>query len=62
MIGCAGSVLAQRANSMTVRFYEETVQIPAGISDLEAFRRWAKSEDFPRTAGSPFSADKSWWT
>lgn len=45
---------------MTVRFYEETVQIPAGIGNLDAFRRWAKSEDFPRHGRFAFLRGKLW--
>jgi Uma2 family endonuclease len=45
---------------MAVRFYDETVQIPAGISNLNAFRRWAKSEDFPRHGRFAFLRGKLW--
>jgi Uma2 family endonuclease len=45
---------------MTARFYEETVQIPAGISDLDGFRRWAKSADFPRHGRFSFLQGKLW--
>ena len=31
----------------TIVLYEDSVVIPDGISDLEAFRRSAHSEDFP---------------
>jgi Uma2 family endonuclease len=46
--------------SMTVQFYQETVQIPAGINDLDAFRRWAKSDDFPRCGRFAFLRGKVW--
>ena len=31
----------------TIVLYDDSVVIPDGISDLEAFRRWVHSEDFP---------------
>ena len=32
---------------MAVSAIEESVRIPAGLTDHEAFRRWARSDDFP---------------
>jgi Uma2 family endonuclease len=45
---------------MAVRFYEEAVQIPAGINDLDAFRHWAKSDDYPRRGRFAFLRGKLW--
>jgi Uma2 family endonuclease len=45
---------------MTVRFYDETVQIPAGITDLDGFRRWAKSAEFPRHGRFAFLRGNVW--
>src|SRR5205085_629182 len=34
-------------SAMAVSAIEESVCIPAGLTDHEAFRRWARSDDFP---------------
>jgi hypothetical protein len=31
----------------TIVLYDESVIIPDGITDVDAFRRWAHSEEFP---------------
>jgi hypothetical protein len=33
----------------TIVLYDDTVDIPTGINDLAAFRRWAHSDDFPES-------------
>jgi Uma2 family endonuclease len=45
---------------MTVRFIEEAVPIPAGLGDLDAFRRWAQSDDFPRHGRFAFLRGQLW--
>jgi Uma2 family endonuclease len=39
---------------------EEEYQIPAGIVDLESFRRWAYSDDFPEHGRFSYLAGKIW--
>src|SRR3954447_9929038 len=59
MVGWCGRVRGE-GRSMTVRFYEEVVQIPAGITDVDGFRRWAKSAEFPRHGRFAFLRGKLW--
>ena len=44
----------------TIVLYEDSVVIPDGISDLEAFRRWAHSEDFPDAGRICFLHGELW--
>jgi Uma2 family endonuclease len=44
----------------TIVVYEDTVEIPDGISDLAAFRRWAHSDDFPETGRICYLNDIVW--
>lgn len=39
---------------------EERVLIPDGISDLESFRRWARSDDFPQRGRFSFLNGEMW--
>ena len=39
---------------------EDQVSIPATITDVEAFRRWARSDDFPERGRFSFLRDKVW--
>ena len=42
----------------TIVLYEDSVVIPSGISDLEAFRRWVHSEDFPEAGRICFTRSR----
>jgi Uma2 family endonuclease len=44
----------------TVVLYDESVDIPDGISDLAAFRRWAHSDDFPEAGRICFLDGRVW--
>jgi Uma2 family endonuclease len=44
----------------TIVLYDESVVIPDGISDLEAFRRWVHSEDFPEAGRISFLHGDVW--
>jgi Uma2 family endonuclease len=44
----------------TIVLYDETVDIPDGISDLAAFRRWAHSDDFPQAGRICFLNGRVW--
>jgi Uma2 family endonuclease len=44
----------------TIVLYDDAVVIPDGISDLEAFRRWAHSEDFPEAGRICFLHGDVW--
>jgi Uma2 family endonuclease len=44
----------------TIVLYDESVVIPDGISDLDAFRRWAHSEDFPEAGRICFLDGQVW--
>ena len=39
--------------------FEDKVRIP-GITDLEAFRRWARSDQFPERGRFAFLRDEVW--
>jgi Uma2 family endonuclease len=39
---------------------EDNVSIPANITDVEAFRRWAHSDDFPEHGRFSFLRDELW--
>jgi len=38
----------------------ETIRIPESVVDLETFRRWARSDDFPERARLSFAANAVW--
>jgi Uma2 family endonuclease len=40
--------------------FEETFRIPATINDLESFRRWARSDDFPEHGRFAFLRGELW--
>ena len=40
--------------------FEEKVRIPANLTDLEAFRRWAHSDQFPDRGRFAFLRDEFW--
>ena len=44
----------------TIVLYDESVDIPSGIDDLTAFRRWAHSDGFPTTARICFLNGRVW--
>jgi Uma2 family endonuclease len=44
----------------TIVLYDDTVDIPNGISDLSAFRRWAHSDEFPETGRICFLDGRVW--
>jgi Uma2 family endonuclease len=44
----------------TIVLYDDSVDIPDGISDLTGFRRWAHSEDFPETGRICFLDGRVW--
>ncbi len=44
----------------TIVLYDESVDIPSGIDDLGAFRRWAHSDDFPTTGRICFLNGRVW--
>jgi Uma2 family endonuclease len=44
----------------TIVLYDESVDIPDGIGDLAAFRRWAHSDDFPETGRICFLDGRVW--
>jgi Uma2 family endonuclease len=44
----------------TIVLYDDSVDIPSGISDLAAFRRWAHSDDFPATGRICFLDGRVW--
>src|SRR4051794_22457281 len=39
---------------------EDDISIPANLSDVEAFRRWATSDDFPERGRFAFLRDVLW--
>lgn len=41
-------------------FLHDDVRIPAGITDLDSFRQWAESDDFPRTGRIVYLAGVIW--
>jgi len=45
---------------MTALVINEMVQIPAGMDDLESFRRWARSGEMPQHGWYSFIAGKLW--
>ena len=45
---------------MGVAMLEETVGIPAWVSDWNSFRRWAKSDEFPERGRFAFFDDTVW--
>jgi hypothetical protein len=47
-------------NETEPRRDDESVVIPDGISDLEAFRRWTHSEDFPEAGRIWFLQGQVW--
>jgi Uma2 family endonuclease len=44
----------------TIVLYDDTVDIPTGINDLAAFRRWAHSDDFPESGRICFLNGRVW--
>ena len=44
----------------TIVLYDDSVDIPDGISDLAGFRRWAHSDDFPETGRICFLDGRVW--
>jgi hypothetical protein len=44
----------------TIVLCDESVVIPGGICDLEAFRRWAHSESFPEAGRICFLDGRVW--
>ena len=44
----------------TIVLYDESVDIPDGISDLAGFRRWVHSDDFPETGRICFLDGRIW--
>jgi Uma2 family endonuclease len=40
--------------------FEESVRIPADITDLESFRRWARSEEFPERGWLSYLRGEIW--
>jgi Uma2 family endonuclease len=44
----------------TIVLYDDSVVIPDGISDLDAFRRWVHSEDFPEAGRISFLHGDVW--
>lgn len=40
--------------------FSDRILIPAGIDDVEAFRRWAKSDAFPERGRFAFLGDRLW--
>jgi Uma2 family endonuclease len=44
----------------TIVLYDDTVDIPSGISDLTAFRRWAHSDAFPESGRICFLDGRVW--
>jgi Uma2 family endonuclease len=51
----------QQANVMnTIVLYDDSVEIPGGISDLAAFHRWVRSDDFPETGRICFLDGRVW--
>ena len=44
----------------TIVLYDESVDIPSGIDDLAAFRRWAHSDGFPTTGRICFLNGRVW--
>jgi Uma2 family endonuclease len=40
--------------------FEESIRIPPGLEDLEAFRRWARSDDFPEHAHIAYLRGEIW--
>ena len=44
----------------TIVLYDESVDIPGGIDDLGAFRRWAHFDDFPTTGRICFLNGRVW--
>jgi hypothetical protein len=44
----------------TIVLYDDSVDIPNGISDLAGFRRWAHSDEFPETGRICFLDGRVW--
>ena len=44
----------------TIVLYDDSVDIPSGISDLAAFRRWVHSDEFPATGRICFLDGRVW--
>jgi Uma2 family endonuclease len=44
----------------TIVLYDDSVDIPDGISDLSGFRRWVHSDDFPETGRICFLDGRVW--
>jgi hypothetical protein len=44
----------------TIVLYDDSVDIPDGISDLAAFRRWARSDNFPEAGRICFLDGRVW--
>jgi Uma2 family endonuclease len=44
----------------TIVLYDDSVDIPDGISDLAGFRRWVHSDDFPETGRICFLDGRVW--
>src|SRR5271169_4627478 len=44
----------------TIVLYDDSVDIPDGISDLAGFRRWVHSDDFPATGRICFLDGRVW--
>ena len=44
----------------TIVLYEDSVDIPDGVSDLDAFRHWAHSDDFPEAGRICFLDGRVW--
>src|SRR5687767_11652337 len=45
---------------MSTIIIEDTVRIPNSVSDLDSFRRWARSEEFPQTGKISFLNGEVW--
>jgi hypothetical protein len=44
----------------TIVLYDDSVDIPNGIGDLAAFRRWAHSDEFPEAGRICFLDGRVW--
>src|SRR4051794_21373212 len=51
---------ARRVPAVGPILFEEKVRIPPGLGELEAFRRWARSDQFPRRGRFAFLRDELW--
>src|SRR5437763_4671630 len=51
--------LSRRTLMMSVNI-EDKVRIPSDLTDLEAFRRWARSDQFPQRGRFAFLRDDVW--